>query len=87
MRKLFNNLARVNVITLNCYGVQFYPLEGDFYKDQRLAAIANYFDRHKDEFDIIFLQEVFLDKDQEMIAEVTKRSFPFSSGFAGRLAS
>lgn len=70
-----NDQLAVRVVTLNCWGLWI----GASRRKERINAIASYL--RSNSFDIVFLQEVWMESDFECIRENTKDSYKFAHLF------
>ena len=76
-------ILRLKVFTLNCWGIAYLP---DFMgqgldRQMRIEAIARFLSTN--DYDIVFLQEVWTQADQKLIAEACKKVLPYATTFHG----
>lgn len=75
----------IRCITLNCFGLpNLYPIVHCARRTERIEAIAEFLASHSSSFDLVFLQEVFVEDDQNRITDAVKAGYPFSTTFFGR---
>ncbi|KAF9113827.1 phospholipase C type enzyme [Mortierella sp. AM989] len=72
--------TELSVLTLNCWGLKFSGSRRD-----RITAIGHYLSDASLGYDIVGLQEVWLNEDFLLIGDLTKDSLPFSKHWASGL--
>ncbi|XP_074596044.1 neutral sphingomyelinase [Brevipalpus obovatus] len=66
----------LNIITLNCWGLLFFSK----HRRQRIQAIASYLNEQK--YDLVFLQELWVRADFELIKQTTSSCYKFAHLFS-----
>lgn len=64
----------VRILTLNCWGLKFVSRK----REQRIAAIANRLRNPSNSYDIIALQEVWVEQDYKLLRDSVKSYLPFA---------
>lgn len=81
--KVEQDTRMIRVISLNCWGLKYVSRN----REQRIRAIATKFAREGHKYDVVCLQEIWVEKDFEVIREALLPELPFSKLFHSGILS